>query len=513
MTVASEADADRERRPGAPLPLGGDPAGAPGVRVDQRRPLTVPDQVAEVVPPAVVRGRGVAVPEVPVVSRQQHPHREQHRGRGGEHPDRLRPPGGPHDLTAARNTEEPNGRSRRASTRSSHRHRPRSAFPRTGPTSGTSTTSAGWWVRRAKPVTGPTDGPLGDEHRKDPGEAVGRTAYLEAGVLECGHRPRAGVAAVVAVRDVVVAPRPLVRRHRGEQAAAGLEDPVQLAQRVGLGLAVLDHVERADHLEARVGEGQGEHRTAHPVGRPEASGVEVERHLLRGRQPADAGPVGAADVEQARGVADVGAEGGPQHLRTGAVPPVVGLQDRRRSSVRCGRRVGHRGRVTAGDNAPMTALVLASASPARLATLRAAGVDPSVMVSGVDESVVIGLPAAELALRLAELKCDAVADGITDGSLVLGCDSVLDLDGEALGKPDDADDAVRRWRAMRGRSGVLRTGHCLRDTAAGTRAAATASTVVHFADVTDAEIAAYVATASRCRWRARSPSTGWAARS
>ncbi len=142
----------------------------------------------------------------------------------------------------------------------------------------------------------------------------------------------------------------------------------------------------------------------------------------------------------------------------------------------------------------MTALVLASASPARLATLRAAGIHPSVMVSGVDESVVSGLPPADLALRLAELKCDAVADGITDGSLVLGCDSVLDLDGEALGKPGDADVAVRRWQAMRGRSGVLRTGHCLRDTAAGTRAGATASTVVHFADVTDAEIAAYVAT-------------------
>jgi septum formation protein len=116
------------------------------------------------------------------------------------------------------------------------------------------------------------------------------------------------------------------------------------------------------------------------------------------------------------------------------------------------------------------------------------------MVSGVDESVVSGLPAAELALRLAELKCDAVADATSDGSLVLGCDSVLDLDGEALGKPDDPEVAVRRWQAMRGRSGVLRTGHCLRDTSAGTRAAATASTVVHFADVTDAEIAAYVAT-------------------
>jgi septum formation protein len=145
----------------------------------------------------------------------------------------------------------------------------------------------------------------------------------------------------------------------------------------------------------------------------------------------------------------------------------------------------------------MTALVLASASPARLATLRAAGVQPSVVVSGVDESAVTGLPPADLALRLAELKCDAVARELGESGgdvLVLGCDSVLDLDGQSLGKPHDADDAVRRWQAMRGRSGVLHTGHCLRDAGSGRRAAATASTVVHFADLSDAEIAAYVAT-------------------
>ena len=144
----------------------------------------------------------------------------------------------------------------------------------------------------------------------------------------------------------------------------------------------------------------------------------------------------------------------------------------------------------------MTTLVLASQSPARLATLRSAGVEPVVIVSGVDESQLDGLPPAELALQLAELKCAAVVagDGVPAGALVLGCDSVLDLDGAALGKPDDADDAVRRWQAMRGRSGVLRTGHCLHDTATGRVAAATASTTVHFADVTDEEIAAYVAT-------------------
>ena len=140
-------------------------------------------------------------------------------------------------------------------------------------------------------------------------------------------------------------------------------------------------------------------------------------------------------------------------------------------------------------------LVLASASPARLATLRSAGIEPVVIVSGVDESQLQGLPPAELALQLAELKCAAVAerDGLPAGALVLGCDSVLELDGAALGKPGTSEEATRRWRAMRGRSGVLHTGHCLRDDT-GRVAAATASTTVHFADVSDAEVAAYVAT-------------------
>jgi septum formation protein len=106
---------------------------------------------------------------------------------------------------------------------------------------------------------------------------------------------------------------------------------------------------------------------------------------------------------------------------------------------------------------------------------------------------VTGLPPRDLAQRLAELKCASVAADITDGWLVLGCDSVLELDGVSLGKPDDADDAVRRWRAMRGRSGVLHTGHCLRDSATGAEAKGTGSTVVHFADLSDAEVTAYVA--------------------
>jgi len=143
-----------------------------------------------------------------------------------------------------------------------------------------------------------------------------------------------------------------------------------------------------------------------------------------------------------------------------------------------------------------TTLVLASQSAARLATLRAAGVEPVVIVSGVDEEALGPLPPAELALQLAELKCAAVAgrDDLPERALVLGCDSVLELDGQPLGKPGTAEEATRRWRAMRGGSGVLVTGHSLHDTATGAVASAAAATTVHFADVTDEEIAAYVAT-------------------
>ncbi|MET7357304.1 nucleoside triphosphate pyrophosphatase [Streptomyces sp. NPDC005562] len=139
-------------------------------------------------------------------------------------------------------------------------------------------------------------------------------------------------------------------------------------------------------------------------------------------------------------------------------------------------------------------LVLASQSPARLGLLRQAGLAPEVIVSGVDEDKVSAPTPAELALALAEAKASVVAARPdAKGALVIGCDSVLELDGQALGKPADAEEATARWKAMRGRAGVLQTGHCVHDTVSGRYVSATASTVVRFGEPSDAEVAAYVA--------------------
>ncbi|WP_291377726.1 nucleoside triphosphate pyrophosphatase [Demequina sp.] len=149
-------------------------------------------------------------------------------------------------------------------------------------------------------------------------------------------------------------------------------------------------------------------------------------------------------------------------------------------------------------------LILASASPARRAVLLAAGISPTVIVSDVDEDAVLAaasaasgheLSPADAVLLLARAKAEDVASRET-AALVLGCDSMLEFDGEALGKPGDAATATARWRAMRGRTGVLHTGHWLIDGRgdAGQHTGQTASTTVHFADLADAEIDAYVAT-------------------
>lgn len=155
----------------------------------------------------------------------------------------------------------------------------------------------------------------------------------------------------------------------------------------------------------------------------------------------------------------------------------------------------------------MTKLVLASTSPARLRLLRDAGIDPEVIPPEVDEDHVAEMAmaagqisnTADLVLLLAKAKAEAVVQNpLAQGALIIGCDSSLDLDGESLGKPHEPEVAIERWKAMRGRSGRLYTGHWLIDNRlqqpmppATGRAT---NTTVHFADLSDGEITAYVGT-------------------
>lgn len=135
--------------------------------------------------------------------------------------------------------------------------------------------------------------------------------------------------------------------------------------------------------------------------------------------------------------------------------------------------------------------VLASASPARRQTLIRAGVVPEVIVSGVDESAVQAEPPAALVQTLATAKALAVSRSIRGEALVLGCDSLLEFEGVAVGKPGTIAAAMEQWRRMRGRLGTLHTGHCLVDHVAERVAMATVSTIVEFADITDDEIEIY----------------------
>ena len=148
-------------------------------------------------------------------------------------------------------------------------------------------------------------------------------------------------------------------------------------------------------------------------------------------------------------------------------------------------------------------LYLASTSPARLATLRAVGIEPVALPSHVDEEAAVAgagaLTPTEMVMLLARLKAEAVAaSGETFDGLILGGDSAFELDGQVYGKPHLPEVARERWHAQRGRSGTLHSGHWLIDARKGIvghAVGAAAAATVHFADdITDAEIDAYIAT-------------------
>ena len=149
------------------------------------------------------------------------------------------------------------------------------------------------------------------------------------------------------------------------------------------------------------------------------------------------------------------------------------------------------------DPANPIRIILASRSPARLATLRAAGIEPEVIVSAVDEEAIeAGLPdatPAELAQVLATAKAEDVAARVEGNALVVGCDSVFELNGVAYGKPGNETTARERWQGMFGRAGTLHTGHQVIDTATGRRAAAVTSTTVHLGTMSDQEMTDYLA--------------------
>jgi septum formation protein len=146
-------------------------------------------------------------------------------------------------------------------------------------------------------------------------------------------------------------------------------------------------------------------------------------------------------------------------------------------------------------------LYLASTSPARLATLRAVGVEPMLLPSGVDEEAAVAAAGAQttdaMVLMLARLKAEAVVDPAIDG-FILGGDSAFELDGVTYGKPHLPEVARERWLMQRGRTGVLHSGHWLIDHRGGSIGGATgglsSSSVTFAADISDAEIDAYIAT-------------------
>ncbi len=142
---------------------------------------------------------------------------------------------------------------------------------------------------------------------------------------------------------------------------------------------------------------------------------------------------------------------------------------------------------------PLPQFVLASASPARRRLLQIAGIDPVVSVSNFDESQIQRSDPRQLVEILAKCKAERVA-GQFESALILGCDSVLLVDGEIHGKPANPSEAIARWQKMRGKVGELYTGHALIDLVQNRTVNYPQMTEVYFAQISDRAIAKYVAT-------------------
>jgi septum formation protein len=137
--------------------------------------------------------------------------------------------------------------------------------------------------------------------------------------------------------------------------------------------------------------------------------------------------------------------------------------------------------------------VLASASPARRQLLQMVGIDPIVAVSHFDESTIQAEDTRHLVQTLAQCKAQTIAPQFDD-ALILGCDSVLEVGGEVYGKPASVAEAIARWQKMRSSMGILYTGHALIDRRQEKNLTLCGITRVHFADLSDEEIIAYVNT-------------------